>query len=145
GPGLMGSLLVGSSFAKSMALGLNIPLISVHHMHAHILAHFNDEGQEKPTFPFIGVTISGGHTQILQVNSFFDMEVLCETADDAVGEAYDKTAKLLGLPYPVSPLIDKYAQQGNPKAFPFTKPKIEVLRFNISGLKSHIIYFLQKE
>lgn len=145
GPGLMGSLLVGSSFAKSMALGLNIPLISVHHMHAHILAHFIDEGQEKPTFPFIGVTISGGHTQILQVNSFFDMEVLGETTDDAVGEAYDKTAKLLGFPYPGGPLIDKYAQQGNPKAFPFTKPKVEGLNFSFSGLKTQIMYFLQKE
>lgn len=145
GPGLMGSLLVGSSFAKSMALGLNIPLISVHHMHAHILAHFIDEGQEKPTFPFIGVTISGGHTQILQVNSFFDMEVLGETTDDAVGEAYDKTAKLLGFPYPGGPLIDKYAQQGNPKAFPFTKPKVEGLSFSFSGLKTQIMYFLQKE
>lgn len=145
GPGLMGSLLVGSSFAKSMALGLNIPLISVHHMHAHILAHFIDEGQEKPTFPFIGVTISGGHTQILQVNSFFDMEVLGETTDDAVGEAYDKTAKLLGFPYPGGPLIDKYAQQGNPKAFPFTKPKVDGLNFSFSGLKTQIMYFLQKE
>ena len=145
GPGLMGSLLVGGSFAKSMALGLNIPLISVHHMHAHILAHFIDEGQEKPTFPFIGVTISGGHTQILQVNSFFDMEVLGETTDDAVGEAYDKTAKLLGFPYPGGPLIDKYAQQGNPKAFPFTKPKVEGLNFSFSGLKTQIMYFLQKE
>lgn len=145
GPGLMGSLLVGSSFAKSMALGLNIPLISVHHMHAHILAHFIDEGQEIPTFPFIGVTISGGHTQILQVNSFFDMEVLGETTDDAVGEAYDKTAKLLGFPYPGGPLIDKYAQQGNPKAFPFTKPKVEGLNFSFSGLKTQIMYFLQKE
>jgi len=145
GPGLMGSLLVGSSFAKSMALGLNIPLISVHHMHAHILAHFIDKGQEKPTFPFIGVTISGGHTQILQVNSFFDMEVLGETTDDAVGEAYDKTAKLLGFPYPGGPLIDKYAQQGNPKAFPFTKPKVEGLNFSFSGLKTQIMYFLQKE
>lgn len=145
GPGLMGSLLVGGSFAKSMALGLNIPLISVHHMHAHILAHFIDEGQEKPTFPFIGVTVSGGHTQILQVNSFFDMEVLGETTDDAVGEAYDKTAKLLGFPYPGGPLIDKYAQQGNPKAFLFTKPKVDGLNFSFSGLKTQIMYFLQKE
>jgi len=144
GPGLMGSLLVGSSFAKSMAMALDIPLIAVHHMHAHILAHFIDEGQEKPQFPFLGVTISGGHTQILKVNSFFDMEVLGETTDDAVGEAYDKTAKLLGFSYPGGPLIDKYAQEGNPKAFVFTKPKVEGLNFSFSGLKTQIMYFLQK-
>lgn len=144
GPGLMGSLLVGSSFAKSMAMALDIPLIAVHHMHAHILAHFIDEGQEKPQFPFLGVTISGGHTQILKVNSFFDMEVLGETTDDAVGEAYDKTAKLLGFSYPGGPLIDKYAQKGNPKAFVFTKPKVEGLNFSFSGLKTQIMYFLQK-
>lgn len=144
GPGLMGSLLVGGSFAKSMSLALDIPLIAVHHMHAHILAHFIDENQEKPTFPFIGVTISGGHTQILKVNSFFNMEVLGETTDDAVGEAYDKTAKLLGFPYPGGPLIDKYAQEGNPKAYEFTKPKVDGLNFSFSGLKTQIMYFLQK-
>lgn len=144
GPGLMGSLLVGGSFAKSMAMALDIPLIAVHHMHAHILAHFIDENQAKPKFPFIGVTISGGHTQILQVNSFFDMQVLGETTDDAVGEAYDKTAKLLGFPYPGGPLIDKHAQLGNLKAFAFTKPKVEGLNFSFSGLKTQIMYFLQK-
>lgn len=144
GPGLMGSLLVGGSFAKSMAMALNIPLIAVHHMHAHILAHFIDEGQSKPVFPFLGVTISGGHTQILKVNSFFDMEILGETTDDAVGEAYDKTAKLLGFPYPGGPLIDKHAQLGNPKAYAFTKPKVDGLDFSFSGLKTQIMYFLQK-
>ena len=144
GPGLMGSLLVGGSFAKSMAMALDIPLIAVHHMHAHILAHYIDEGQDKPEFPFLGVTISGGHTQILKVNSFFEMEVLGETTDDAVGEAYDKTAKLLGFPYPGGPLIDKHAQLGNPKAYAFTKPKVEGLDFSFSGLKTQIMYFLQK-
>lgn len=144
GPGLMGSLLVGGSFAKSMAMALDIPLIAVHHMHAHILAHYIDEGQDKPEFPFLGVTISGGHTQILKVNSFFEMEVLGETTDDAVGEAYDKTAKLLGFPYPGGPLIDKHAQLGNPKAYTFTKPKVEGLDFSFSGLKTQIMYFLQK-
>lgn len=144
GPGLMGSLLVGGSFAKSMAIALDIPLIAVHHMHAHILAHYIDEGQDKPEFPFLGVTISGGHTQILKVNSFFEMEVLGETTDDAVGEAYDKTAKLLGFPYPGGPLIDKHAQLGNPKVYAFTKPKVDGLDFSFSGLKTQIMYFLQK-
>ncbi|MBC7438605.1 MAG: tRNA (adenosine(37)-N6)-threonylcarbamoyltransferase complex transferase subunit TsaD, partial [Flavobacterium sp.] len=125
GPGLMGSLLVGSSFAKSLSLGLQIPLISVNHMQAHILAHFIDEENfEKPVFPFLALTISGGHTQIVKVKGFFDMEIIGETTDDAVGEAFDKSAKILGLPYPGGPLVDKYAQLGNPKAFAFTKPKI---------------------
>lgn len=145
GPGLMGSLLVGSSFAKSMALALDIPLIAVNHMQAHILAHFIDEeGFDKPEFPFLAMTISGGHTQIVKVNSFFDMEVIGETTDDAVGEAYDKSAKILGLPYPGGPLVDQYAQQGNPKAFPFTKPKVPGLDFSFSGLKTQILYFVQK-
>ncbi len=145
GPGLMGSLLVGTSFAKSLALSLNLPLIAVNHMHAHILAHFIDEeGYEKPDFPFIALTISGGHTQIVQVNSFFEMEIIGETTDDAVGEAFDKSAKILGLPYPGGPLIDKYAKEGNPKAFPFTKPKVEGLNFSFSGLKTQIMYFIQK-
>ncbi len=143
GPGLMGSLLVGTSFAKSMAMGLNIPLIEVNHMQAHILAHFIEEGQPKPEFPFLAMTISGGHTQIVKVNSFFDMEVLGETLDDAVGEAFDKTAKILGLPYPGGPLIDRYAQEGNP-AFTFSKPKIPGLNFSFSGLKTGILYFVQK-
>ena len=112
GPGLMGSLLVGSSFAKSMAMSLNIPIIAVNHMHAHILAHFIDEeGFDKPEFPFLALTISGGHTQIVKVNGFFDMEIIGETTDDAVGEAFDKSAKILGLPYPGGPLVDKYRSE----------------------------------
>lgn len=146
GPGLMGSLLVGGSFAKSLSMALNIPLIAVNHMHAHILAHFIDEeGFEKPTFPFLAMTISGGHTQIVKVNSFTEMEILGETTDDAVGEAYDKTAKILGFPYPGGPLIDKHAQKGNPKAYAFTKPKVDGLNFSFSGLKTQILYFIQKE
>lgn len=145
GPGLMGSLLVGSSFAKSFALALNIPLIAVNHMHAHILAHFIDEeGFDKPTFPFLALTISGGHTQIVKVNTFFDMEIIGETTDDAVGEAFDKTAKIMGLPYPGGPLIDQYAKEGNPKAYAFTKPKVDGLNFSFSGLKTQILYFIQK-
>jgi N6-L-threonylcarbamoyladenine synthase len=146
GPGLMGSLLVGSSFAKSLSLALQIPLIAVNHMQAHILAHFIDEeGFDKPTFPFIALTISGGHTQIVKVNDFFDMEIIGETTDDAVGEAFDKSAKILGLPYPGGPLVDKYAKLGNPKAFAFTKPKIPGLDFSFSGLKTAILYFIQKK
>ncbi|WP_269222675.1 MULTISPECIES: tRNA (adenosine(37)-N6)-threonylcarbamoyltransferase complex transferase subunit TsaD [Flavobacterium] len=146
GPGLMGSLLVGSSFAKSMALALDIPLIAVNHMHAHILAHFiSEEGFDKPTFPFLALTISGGHTQIVRVNDFFDLTIIGETTDDAVGEAFDKSAKILGLPYPGGPLVDKYAQLGNPKAFPFTKPKVPGLDFSFSGLKTAILYFIQKK
>lgn len=145
GPGLMGSLLVGSSFAKSLSMGLNIPLIAVNHMHAHILAHFIDEENfDKPDFPFLALTISGGHTQIVLVRDFFDMEIIGETTDDAVGEAFDKSAKILGLPYPGGPLIDKYAQLGNPKAFSFTKPKVPELNFSFSGLKTAILYFIQK-
>jgi len=146
GPGLMGSLLVGSSFAKSLSMALHIPLIAVNHMHAHILAHFIDEeGFEKPIFPFLALTISGGHTQIVVVRDFFDMEIIGETTDDAVGEAFDKSAKILGLPYPGGPLVDKYAQVGNPKAFAFTKPKVPGLNFSFSGLKTAILYFVQKK
>jgi N6-L-threonylcarbamoyladenine synthase len=145
GPGLMGSLLVGTSFAKSLALALNIPLIAVNHMHAHILAHFIDEeGFDKPTFPFLALTISGGHTQIVKVNGFFDLEIIGETTDDAVGEAFDKSAKIMGLPYPGGPLIDKFAKEGNPKKYQFTKPKVEGLNFSFSGLKTQILYFIQK-
>lgn len=145
GPGLMGSLLVGSSFAKSMALALDIPLLAVNHMHAHIFAHFIDEpGYAKPVFPFLALTISGGHTQIVQVNGFFDLKIIGETTDDAVGEAFDKSAKILGLPYPGGPLVDKHAQQGNPKAFVFAKPKVPNLDFSFSGLKTAILYFIQK-
>lgn len=146
GPGLMGSLLVGTSFAKSLAQGLGIPLIEVNHMEAHILAHFiKDEEQSMPGFPFLAMTISGGHTQIVKVNDYFDMEILGETLDDAVGEAFDKSAKLLGLPYPGGPLIDAHAKKGNPKAFKFPKPKVEGLNFSFSGLKTSILYFIQKE
>ncbi|HLP65281.1 tRNA (adenosine(37)-N6)-threonylcarbamoyltransferase complex transferase subunit TsaD [Flavobacterium sp.] len=145
GPGLMGSLLVGTSFAKSLSMALHVPLIAVNHMHAHILAHFIDEeGFDKPKFPFLALTISGGHTQIVKVNSFFDMEIIGETTDDAVGEAFDKTAKILGLPYPGGPLIDQLAKEGNPKRFAFTKPKVEGLNFSFSGLKTQILYFVQK-
>jgi len=146
GPGLMGSLLVGSSFAKSLALALQVPLIAVNHMHAHILAHFIDEdGFDKPSFPFIALTISGGHTQIVRVDGFFEMTIIGETTDDAVGEAFDKSAKILGLPYPGGPLVDKYAQLGNPKAFLFTKPKVPGLDYSFSGLKTAILYFIQKK
>jgi len=146
GPGLMGSLLVGTSFAKSMALALKIPLIAVNHMQAHILAHFIDsESQQKPEFPFICLTISGGHTQLIKVADYFSMEILGETTDDAVGEAFDKSAKLLGLPYPGGPLIDKYAQLGNPRAFDFPNPKTKKeLDFSFSGLKTAILYFIQR-
>lgn len=146
GPGLMGSLLVGTSFAKSLALGLNIPLIEVNHMQAHILAHYiKEDGFNMPPFPFLAMTISGGHTQIVRVNSYFNMTVLGETIDDAVGEAFDKSGKILGLGYPAGPQIDKLAQSGNPKAFKFTKPKVEGLNFSFSGLKTAILYFVQKE
>lgn len=145
GPGLMGSLLVGTSFAKSFAMGLNIPLIGVNHMQAHILAHFiDDKEHQKPPFPFLCLTISGGHTQIVKISDYFDMEVLGETLDDAVGEAFDKSAKILGLPYPGGPLIDKYAQLGNPKAYQFTKPRVGDLEFSFSGLKTGILRFVQK-
>jgi N6-L-threonylcarbamoyladenine synthase len=145
GPGLMGSLLVGGSFAKSMSSALQIPLIAINHMKAHILAHFIDEeGYEKPTFPFLALTISGGHTQIVKVTSFFDLEIIGETTDDAVGEAFDKSAKVLGFPYPGGPLIDKLAKDGNPKAYQFTKPKVDGLNFSFSGLKTQILYFIQK-
>ena len=145
GPGLMGSLLVGTSFAKSLAIGLNIPLIDVNHMQAHILAHFiKEENSNFPPFPFICLTISGGHTQIVKVTDYFSFEVLGETIDDAVGEAFDKSAKILGLPYPGGPLVDKYAQLGDPNKFSFTKPKVGDLDFSFSGLKTGILYFIQK-
>ncbi len=145
GPGLMGSLLVGTSFSKSLAMGLGIPLIDVNHMQAHILAHFiKEEEQSAPNFPFLALTISGGHTQIVKVSDYFAMEVIGQTLDDAVGEAFDKSAKLLGLPYPGGPLIDKYAQKGNPKAFKFPKPKVGPLDFSFSGLKTAVLYFVEK-
>ena len=146
GPGLLGSLLVGTSFAKSLALALEIPLIEVHHMQAHILAHFiDDEGGKAPEFPFVALTISGGHTQLVLVKDHFEMEVLGETLDDAVGEAFDKSAKLLGLPFPGGPHMDREARKGDPHRFPFTKPKVTGLNFSFSGLKTAILYFLQRE
>jgi len=145
GPGLMGSLLVGTSFAKSFSLALNIPLIDVNHMQGHIMTHFIDEGQKMPEFPFLCLTVSGGHTQIVLVKGYFEMEVLGETIDDAAGEAFDKSAKILGLQYPGGPLIDKYAKQGDPNAFKFTKPRVGDLEFSFSGLKSNIIQLIQRE
>jgi N6-L-threonylcarbamoyladenine synthase len=142
-PGLIGSLLVGSQFAKSLAISLNKPLISVHHMQAHVMA--NLIGENKPSFPFLCLTVSGGHTQIVKVISTSEMQVIGETRDDAAGEAFDKSAKLLGLPYPGGPLIDKYATQGDPLRFQFAEPHIEGLDFSFSGLKTSILYFLQKE
>ncbi len=145
GPGLMGSLLVGSSFSNSLAMALNIPLIAVNHMQGHILAHFIDDGKDHPNFPFLCLTVSGGHTQIVKVEDHFKMTILGETLDDAVGEAYDKTAKMLGLDYPGGPILDKLAQKGNPKAFKFTKPKVGELEFSFSGLKTNILQLIQKE
>lgn len=145
GPGLLGSLLVGVSFAKAFALALDIPLIEVNHMQAHILAHFiqSKEDKKMPSFPFLCLTVSGGHTQIVLVKDYFDMEVVGQTLDDAAGETFDKTAKILGLPYPGGPLIDKYAQSGNPKAYHFTEPNIPALDFSFSGLKTGILYFVR--
>lgn len=141
GPGLMGALLVGVSFAKGLALGLNIPLIEVNHMQAHVLAHFIEN--PSPSFPFLCLTVSGGHTQIVKVNDFLNMEVIGETRDDAVGEAFDKGAKMMGLPYPGGPLIDKYAQLGNPKAFKFPTTAMPGLDFSFSGIKTALLYFLR--
>ena len=142
-PGLIGSLLVGAQFAKSMALALNIPLIAVHHMQAHVLANLIDD--PKPNYPFLCLTVSGGHTQIVKCNSASDMLILGETIDDAAGEAFDKISKLLGLPYPGGPVLDKLAQVGNPKAFVFAKPQVPNLDFSFSGLKTSVLYFLQKQ
>jgi N6-L-threonylcarbamoyladenine synthase len=142
-PGLIGSLLVGAQFAKSMALALDKPLIAVHHMQAHVLA--NLIGEEKPGFPFLCLTVSGGHTQIVLARSPLDLEVIGETIDDAAGEAFDKSAKLLGLPYPGGPLIDQYAKEGDPLRFKFAEPQIPELNFSFSGLKTSILYFLQKQ
>ena len=141
GPGLLGSLLVGVSFAKSFALAKKLPLIEVNHMQAHILAHFIDE--PKPQFPFLCLTVSGGHTQIVLVKNYFDMHIVGQTLDDAAGEALDKTSKILGLPYPGGPLIDKYARQGNADAYPFPEPNIPGFDFSFSGLKTAILYFIR--
>lgn len=142
-PGLIGSLLVGSQFAKSLAFALDKPLIAVHHMQAHVLANLIPD--DKPSFPFLCLTVSGGHTQIVVANSPSSLKVIGETLDDAAGEAFDKSAKLLGLPYPGGPLIDQYAKQGNPDRFSFAEPQIPELDFSFSGLKTSILYFLQKE
>ena len=141
GPGLLGALLVGSSFAKSLAQGLEIPIIGVNHMQAHILAHFIDD--PKPTFPFLCLTVSGGHTQIVLVRDYLEMEVIGENQDDDVEEAFDKSAKLLNLPYPGGPLIDKYAKDGNPLAFEFPDSAMEGLNFSFSGIKTSFLYFLR--
>ena len=146
GPGLVGSLMVGTSFAKSMSLALDIPLISVNHMQAHILAHFIDDPEnDNPDFPFLALTISGGHTQIVKVNSAFDMQVLGETLDDAAGEAFDKSGKVIGLKYPAGPQIDKLSKNGDPNKYSFTKPKVDGLNFSFSGLKTNFLNFINKE
>jgi N6-L-threonylcarbamoyladenine synthase len=141
-PGLIGSLMVGCSFAKSLAQSLNIPLIGVHHMQAHVLAHFIDE--PKPVFPFLCLTVSGGHTQIVLMRNYFEFEIIGKTLDDAAGEAFDKAAKILELPYPGGPLIDKYAKGGNQYAFQFAKPDIPELNFSFSGLKTSFLYFIRE-
>ena len=142
-PGLIGALLVGAQFAKSLSLALNIPLIAVHHMQAHVLANLIPD--KKPDFPFLCLTVSGGHTQIVLCESPLQLTIIGQTIDDAAGEAFDKSAKILGLPYPGGPLIDKYAQQGNPARFQFAEPQIPGLDFSFSGVKTSILYFLQAE
>lgn len=142
-PGLIGSLLVGSSFAKAMALALDVPLIAVHHMQAHVLANCIDD--PKPKFPFLCLTVSGGHTQIVRCRDYLDMEIIGETLDDAAGEAFDKAAKMLGLPYPGGPLVDRHAQLGDPTRFTFPEPRIPELNFSFSGLKTSVMYFLQQQ
>jgi len=144
GPGLLGSLLVGGSFAKSLALALNLPLVPVHHMQGHLLVHFiEQEGIPFPKFPFLGVTLSGGHTQLVKVNDYFDMELLGTTLDDAIGEAFDKCGKRMGLPYPAGPHIDRLAQEGNPHAFSFPIPNLEGYQVSYSGVKTAFTNFLQ--
>jgi N6-L-threonylcarbamoyladenine synthase len=145
GPGLLGSLIVGTSFAKAFAMSMNIPLLEVNHMMGHVLAHFIEEkGKEKPSFPFLCLTVSGGHTQIVLVESHLKMRVIGSTIDDAAGEAFDKAAKLLGFPYPGGPLIDRHARHGDPNRFSFSRPSIKGYDFSFSGLKTSILYFLQK-
>ena len=144
GPGLLGSLLVGNAFAKSLSLALDIPLIAVHHMQAHLLVHFIDDDFPTPNFPFLGLTVSGGHTQLVQVDGATSFTVLGETKDDAAGEAFDKTGKMLGLPYPAGPIMDKYAQKGTAR-FSFGKPSVEGLHFSFSGLKTSVLYFLREQ
>ncbi len=146
GPGLLGSLLVGASFSKAFALGLNIPLIEVDHLQAHILAHFIHNAEKSnpvPSFPFLCLTVSGGHTQIVIVKDHFNMHIIGQTIDDAAGETFDKAAKIMGLPYPGGPFIDKLAREGDPGRFSFAKPNIPALNFSFSGLKTSILYFLR--
>lgn len=148
GPGLLGSLLVGTSFAKAFALARNIPMIEVNHLQGHVLAHFireSDEGSRQPKFPFLCLLVSGGNSQIIVVRNYLDMEVIGQTIDDAAGEAFDKCAKVMGLPYPGGPLIDKLAKEGNPKAFVFSKPRIQGLDYSFSGLKTSFLYLLRDE
>ncbi|RQP07676.1 MAG: tRNA (adenosine(37)-N6)-threonylcarbamoyltransferase complex transferase subunit TsaD [Chryseobacterium sp.] len=146
GPGLLGSLLVGTSFAKSLSMALDIPMIEVNHLQAHILAHFIDDANPKPPrFPFLCLTVSGGHTLIVLVRDFFDMEIIGKTTDDAAGEAFDKIGKIFGLDYPAGPIIDKLAQSGNPGRFRFNKPKIDGYDYSFSGIKTSVLYFIQKE
>lgn len=146
GPGLLGSLLVGSSFAKSLAMGLNIPFLAVNHMQAHLLASFIDHPEQKrPRFPFLGVTVSGGHTQIVHCKAAFDMKVIGETQDDAIGEAFDKCGKLMGLPYPAGPYVDRLAQEGDPTRFAFPKPKVAELDVSYSGIKTAFMNFINRE
>ncbi len=143
GPGLLGALIVGTCFAKSFALGLGIPLIDVNHMHAHVLANFLSENP--PEFPFLCLTVSGGHTQIVRVKNYLEMEIIGQSIDDAAGEAFDKAAKLMGLPYPGGPEIDKLAQSGDPQAFSFPIPQIGTYEFSFSGIKTSLLYMLKKE
>jgi len=145
GPGLLGSLLVGTSFAKSLSIGLNVPLIEINHMQAHILSIFIDSDQKPPNFPFLALTVSGGHTQFVIVKDYFEMEEIGKTLDDAVGEAFDKSGKIIGLDYPSGPIIDKLSKRGDPNAFEFTKPKVEGLNFSFSGLKTGFMNFIKKE
>jgi N6-L-threonylcarbamoyladenine synthase len=146
GPGLMGSLLVGGSFAKAFALGLKLPLIEVNHLRAHILAHFiEQDGVPSPSFPMLCLTVSGGHTQLVRLENDKDLELIGETNDDAAGEAFDKAAKILGLPYPGGPLVDKMAREGNPLAFPFPHPHMPGLSFSFSGLKTSFLYFVENQ
>lgn len=147
GPGLLGSLLVGSSFSKAFAMGLDIPIIEVNHMQGHVLAHFIEEKdgtKNPPSFPFLCLTVSGGHTQIVKINNYFDFEIIGETIDDAAGEAFDKVSKMLELPYPGGPILDKNAQQGDP-IYEFPHPRVDGLNFSFSGLKTSVLYFLKKE
>ncbi|MCT4638519.1 MAG: tRNA (adenosine(37)-N6)-threonylcarbamoyltransferase complex transferase subunit TsaD [Bacteroidales bacterium] len=146
GPGLLGSLLVGTSFAKGFALAQNIPLIEINHLHGHILAHFiKKEGEEnrEPQFPFLALLVSGGNSQIVVMKSHLEMEIIGTTIDDAAGEAFDKCAKVIGLPYPGGPLIDKYSKMGNENAFTFNKPRIKELNYSFSGLKTSFLYFIR--